>query len=428
MDLLVYTQQQLAGFISQYTPQRIVIAYSGGLDSSALLHCLSRLNLTIPVLAVHVNHGLSSNSQSWAEHCQQQCDELAIPLSVHNVSLIPEQGNLEEQAREARYKVFKTFMEQGDALLMAHHQDDQVETFFMRLMRGSGLTGLSSIPQTRSFAGGDIFRPWLQVGRKTLEAFVSEQKIPHIHDESNDETHFDRNWWRHDLLPRIKKRYPQSAASVESTIGILQQERAVLNALLQPVYNTVVELDGRLQCDALVTYSEIIQVQLIREWLEQMEVYPSLSQGQILQVLQDVVKAQVDAEPVFRWQENEIRRFNGFLYPLAHQKREAIEECEFEGEDLALPNGQLTCLKGVGLKPDQYRVVGYQGGLKAKPSGRPTKTLKKWFQEWNIPPWQRATWPVLMREDKVAAVPGLFVCEAFSTDEGWMLDYRVNKK
>ena len=428
MDLLTQTKQQLQNLLQRLKGSRVVLAYSGGLDSSALLHCVNQANLSVPVLAIHVNHGLSANSDDWVEHCERQCKALGIPLIVQEVSLSPENGNIEDQARVARYGVFESIMEEGDILLMAHHQDDQIETFFMRLMRGSGLTGLSAIPMQRPLENGYLVRPWLNVSRAELEAFVSTQDIQHIHDESNDLTHFDRNWWRHELLPKLTERYPQSSSSIETSIKILQQERELLQDLMQPIYESVVDCDGRLNCNELLNHSSAIQGQLIRSWLENLGGYPLLSQGQIEQVLKDVVCAQQDAEPVFRWHEQEIRRFNGSLYLVPHLPNMEAYQLPFNGTPLTLPQGLLSSFEGEGLLCGDYQVINYHGGLKAKPCGRSTKTLKKWFQDYQVPPWLRKSWPVLVKDDAVVAVPGLFICEGFMSQAGWVLDYIVNKK
>lgn len=440
MDLILSLKQQLA----TQSFQRIVVAYSGGLDSSALLHAVSRCELQKTVLAIHVNHGLSKHADNWVKHCEQTCHQLNIPLSVFHVQLDTEKGNVEMQARQARYEVFESQLKQGDLLLMAHHEDDQVETFMMRLMRGSGLTGLSAMPQNRPLGKGHLLRPWLHASQQTLQKFVKEQKIQHIDDESNDDIQFDRNWWRHELLPKLQGRYTQSSQSIVRSIEALQQESKLLNELLEPVYQQVVNEQGQLSCEELLKHSGDLQVQLLRTWLAKLSVFPSLSKRQLQQVIQDVITAQTDAEPVYKWHQHEIRRYDGRLYVLSGELSnwDASYDGLFQGQDIQLPQGLLHIIdkqgdkqghkhKGEqpeGLIKQAYELTCYQGGLNAKPMGRSTKTLKKWFQTYGIPPWQRAAWPVLLKDGQVAAVPGLFLCEGFHTPSGWQLDYTLNKK
>ena len=179
---------------------RIVIGFSGGLDSSALLHAMATLKKVdeafknTPVLAIHVHHGLSENADQWFEHCERFCLNMNVEFVGERVLLNKESGSLENAARNARYDVFEKHCTTRDVLLLAHHQDDQIETFMMRLMRGSGLTGLSSMQAVRPFAQAMILRPWLHVSRKQLESYVAEHNIEHIEDESNLDTKFDRNW------------------------------------------------------------------------------------------------------------------------------------------------------------------------------------------------------------------------------------------
>jgi tRNA(Ile)-lysidine synthase len=432
MDLILSLKQQLA----TQSFHRVVVAYSGGLDSSALLHAVSLCKFPQPVLAIHVNHGLSKHADSWVEHCEQTCHQLNIPLSVFHVQLDAEQGNLEMQARQARYEVFESQLEQGDLLLMAHHEDDQVETFMMRLMRGSGLTGLSAMPIKRELGKGQLLRPWLQASQQTLQKFVKEQNIQHIDDESNDDIQFDRNWWRHELLPKLQGRYPQSSRSIVRSIEALQQESKLLNELLEPVYEEVVNKQDQLICRELLKHSGDLQVQLLRTWLAKLSIFPSLSKPQLQQVIQDVILAQTDAEPVYKWHQSEIRRYDGRLYLLRGELSSwnASYDGTFQGEDISLPQGLLHLVTGKidgqqeGLIPQAYELTCYQGGLSAKPLGRSTKTLKKWFQTYGIPPWQRAAWPVLLKDGQVAAVPGLFLCEGFQGPLGWQLEYSLNKK
>ena len=312
---------------------------------------------------------------------------------------------------------------------MAHHQNDQMETFMMRIMRGSGLTGLSAMPISRSLGKGQLLRPWLACTRQDLETFVELNRIQHIHEESNDETQFDRNWWRHELLPRLEERYPQAPQSIVKTIEALQQESELLNQLLMPIYEKVLEKQERINCQLLLEQSEALQIQLLRMWMNQLSIYPLLSKLQIQQLIRDVVQAQIDAEPVFQWQQHEIRRFDGFLYYLPKMPEVTADyKLRLKGESLTLSSGTIELKEGEGVKQAEYEVRPYQGSLKAKPTGRPSKALKKWFQEYRIPPWQRAHWPVLIVDNQVAAVPGLFVCEGHLSQSGWQLDYIVNKK
>jgi tRNA(Ile)-lysidine synthase len=413
--------------------KRVLIAYSGGLDSSVLLNAVSALNLKVPVLAIHVHHGLSSNADNWLQHCQQECQRLDIPFYFEKVDLqgrgqINNTSGIELAARQARYQIFQQYLQEGDGILMAHHQDDQIETFMMRLMRGSGLTGLSAMDKQRTLGLGQLFRPLLNCSRKDLEAYAQAKSLSHIEDESNHNTEFDRNWWRQDLLPQLRNRFVQSDQSILKSVEVLKSEQQLLNDLLRPIYAGIQDAQGCLNIASLSFQPLSIQSQVIRTWLEENHLYPRLADKQLKTVLDDVVGARQDAEPEFKWQSNEIRRHNGKLYCMNTLPEINLESFPliYDGNEYShLPLGKLEQRIGLGLKPGRYELSLYDGSAKARPVNRPNKNLKKWFQEYAIPPWQRPYWPVLIKEGVVAAVPGLFVCQGYACEQGWQLRFKL---
>ena len=418
---------QLQSLRQAHSVKRIFVALSGGADSTALLHGVCGLSLNIPIIALHVHHGLSANADDWALHVENFCQGLNVPCIVERVVVENQGSGIEQAARLARYQVFAQHMQKGDVLLMGHHQDDQIETFMMRLMRGSGLTGLTVMQALRPMYGGFLLRPMLDISRDTIEAYVTKHKLINIEDESNTDTQFDRNWWRQDMLPKLQQRYPQSAQSIVKTISILQDEHQLLNDLIEPIYRKVMDGQGCLDSNKLLRESWSIQCQLIRRWLEEHERFPLLADRQIAILLNDVLKAKPDAEPLYQWQDNEVRRHNGRLYCMAKLPSLADFTVQQYGnhQHLVLVKGSLTqqTSAGIGLKPGQYEVVLYDGSLKAKAINRPSKVLKQWFQEFSIPPWQRPYWPIFLYKGEVAAVPGLFVCQGYGAQQGWQLDF-----
>ncbi|MFT5592245.1 MAG: tRNA(Ile)-lysidine synthase [Oceanicoccus sp.] len=418
----------LADCITQAKPKRILVGFSGGADSSVLLHALVQLNLPQPIIAIHVHHGLSSHANDWLALCTAQCKQLDVPLMSERAQVNIESGSLEQAARLARYEVFEKYVLAGDALLLGHHQDDQIETFMMRLMRGSGMTGLTAMDSEREFHHGRLLRPLLSITREQIETYATEFALPFVQDESNVDVSFDRNWWRHELLPMLNARYPQANQSIVKTISILQTEHALLNDLIDPIYQQMVDNQGRLDSNKLARQTWSIQCQLIRKWLEKNNRYPLLADKQIKALLGDVMRARIDAEPVFKWQDNEVRRHNGKLYvmPSLPEVDTSVFMQNFNGTSYPqLPAGKLKWQPGLGLKPGDYQLALYQGGLKARPINRPNKALKKWFQEFDIPPWQRPFWPVLLKNGEVVAVPGLFVCQGYACEQGWQFSFQI---
>ena len=164
---------------------KVCVAYSGGLDSSCLLHAVCDLQESagIELRAIHVNHGMQSHSDVWQAHCEATCKRLEVPLTSVSVHLSDDAS--EEQARDARYDVFESVLQDGETLLFAHHQDDQLETMLLRLMRGAGPAGLAGMPVARPLGRGQLCRPWLDVQRTELQDYAERHHLDWIEDDSN---------------------------------------------------------------------------------------------------------------------------------------------------------------------------------------------------------------------------------------------------
>src|SRR5690606_29120731 len=156
------------------------------------------------IIALHINHRLSPNADAWQQYCQQLCHAMNIAFFAREVKVKVNGGGLEEAARNARYDEFAEFLEVGDCLLSAHHQNDQAETFLLRLIRGSGTRGLAGIPLSRQVGEGYIFRPLLSFSREALETYATANQLQWVEDESNQDRNFDRNFVRKEILFPLK--------------------------------------------------------------------------------------------------------------------------------------------------------------------------------------------------------------------------------
>src|SRR5690606_38380138 len=198
-------------------PRRVWVAYSGGLDSTVLLHALAarRDALPAPLHAVHVNHNLHPDSARWARDCQAVCDALDVPMESFAVTVGNGRGvSVEAAARDARYDVFRDLLEDDELLLTAQHQDDQLETFLLQAFRGAGPHGLAAMPRQAPFGRGRLCRPLLDFSRAELEAWARARGLEWLDDPSNAEARFARNFLRLEILPALRQRWPQLAATV----------------------------------------------------------------------------------------------------------------------------------------------------------------------------------------------------------------------
>ena len=185
----------------------LTVAYSGGLDSTVLLHALQRIAplLNLRLTAVHVHHGLSKNANEWADHCAQTCASLNIDLSVINVFVKPLCGEgVEAAARKVRLDAL--LAHSSGQVCMAHHADDQAETVLHNLLRGSGLRGAGGIPMLR----GRVLRPFLELPKECLFDYATKRQLKWIEDESNQDRYYTRNYLRHEVVPLLRERFPKA--------------------------------------------------------------------------------------------------------------------------------------------------------------------------------------------------------------------------
>lgn len=426
--------------ISPYThASRWLIAYSGGVDSHLLLQTLVELKSDNPdwpkIEAVHVNHQLQTGADEWAQHCQLQCDKLNVPLLVQAVTIEDQpRTSLEQLAREQRYQFFESIMTGQDVLMMGHHLDDQVETALLRLLRGSGSKGLAAMPQTRVLGQGRLLRPLLEYGRDEIEKAAVHAGLQWIEDPSNQQTQFDRNFLRLSVLPQLEDRWPGYRQTIARACQ-LSDEASQLNEELAQIDADRLQLDfsaAAWSITLLRQLSPLRQKNLIRLWLSERSL-PMPSASQLQQVLKDILEASRDAQPVMQWAGIEARRFSDDLVVMPVLPAfDSSQEMQWHGESWQIPasgNMRAELETGSGLKPQRYTVRFRKGGERCKPVGRQgSQTLKKLFQEYQVPVWLRDRIPLLYSaNNELAAVAGYWVCEGFQVEpdeEGWTVSWQ----
>ena len=196
--------------------KKIYIAFSGGIDSSVLVDILgknaSKLKLNITV--IHVNHNISSNSLTWMKHCKEFCSKLGLNFISEEVNIISSGGGIESAARKARYKIFSKYLKNEEQILTAHHMNDVTETIFLRLLRGTGIDGLSGLEKSRKLGKGLLIRPFLEVSKKEIEEYAKENNINYIFDETNKDNEYDRNFLRNEIFPKLDARWNDFSSRV----------------------------------------------------------------------------------------------------------------------------------------------------------------------------------------------------------------------
>ena len=181
---LIYSNLESLLFQHASADAKIVLAYSGGVDSEVLAYCLSifaKKHKYFSYLLVHVNHSLSPNSDSWVKHCLERAKLYDLPIAVESISINKRpRSSIEELARDARYKAIFKHLDFNSVLLTAHHEDDQLESVLLALKRGSGSQGLAGISQASFVDNNLLLRPFLSINKKHLSTFAAENNIIHV--------------------------------------------------------------------------------------------------------------------------------------------------------------------------------------------------------------------------------------------------------
>jgi tRNA(Ile)-lysidine synthase len=415
---------------SALKPNRLIVAFSGGVDSRVLLELAAQYAQThgIECCAVHVHHGLSKNADHWAEQCQTWCDALSVSLAVERVSLDIDSGeSVEKLARDARYNAFQKHLSFGDVLITGQHIDDQLETFLLALKRGSGPKGLSSMAKMMPFANAHIVRPLLSVTRTDIEGAARDMALTWVEDESNQDVRFDRNFIRHQVTPTLTERWPSFRESVSRSAQLCAEQELLLDELLESHFQQALGDSQNLSVEALSQHSDLLRARLLRMWLSHCN-QPMPSKKQLKLIWHEVACAQADANPKLVLNDAEVRRFNHQLYLVRETKDLSNWQSDISMEgSLVLPDGlgelRLNSALSDGASNNRdaqsfslsdtnatLRVIFNPEGLSAHPVGRGhNRKLKKLFQEYQVPSWLRRRTPILMDGDRVIAVLGLFV-------------------
>jgi len=388
------------------------IAFSGGLDSTVLLHLLANAKDLPPLGAIHIHHGLQAAADAWPAHCQSVCDALGVPLRIMRVHVQPG-ASLERAARDARYQAFAEVTGAGEVLLTGQHRDDQAETLLFRLLRGAGVRGLAAMPAHRPLAGGHLVRPLLDVSRIELEAYAHEHRLQWIEDPSNADPRFSRNYLRHRVFPTLIERWPQALTSLARTAEHLSEAQALLDELAgmdlqgadQPSPFPWLPLPS-LVLAPLRELSDARQRNALRHWLTPLTRLPDSDHWASWYSLRD---AKGDAQPLWRLADGELHRCAERIWwvPTAWSEfSDATVSWPTLKKPLELPgNGRLEFVgeASEGSFEIRYR----QGGEIIEVPGRGRRDLKRLLNECGVPGFVRGRLPLLYRDEQLLAVPTL---------------------
>lgn len=407
----------------------VLVAYSGGMDSTVLLHALVQLKQkkSFKIKALHVNHQFCADADEWQRHCQHMCAQWGIPLICHRLNqACPKDESLEAFARTQRRAFFRRICQPNEILMKAHHLDDQSETVLLQLFRGAGPRGLSAMSASQRFAQGVIARPFLNIERQVLKQYAQVYQLNWIEDPSNVNLQFKRNYLRHQVLPNLKAQFPGINQCLSRSAAHCAHYEELAQEFSQSHLRTHSKgFSQGFDLNALKGLEGFKQRLVVRHWLIEHQLPLPNTKG-LNELLLQMLSAKADAQPSLQIQNVVFKRYQNKLF--ACQEKELYTHASplnltfpsLQRDAFPLqvdwPNGpqyQLVLKKGTGIhytKLTNYPVSLISRGQETAYS-RPmsSRTLKKRFQSLKIPPWKRRRIPLIIAGDQLVALGEYYV-------------------
>jgi tRNA(Ile)-lysidine synthase len=400
--------------------KKIWIAYSGGMDSSVLLHMVfsNREKIGKSFGVVYVDHGIQEDSLGWGDFCKTQCDYYGLCFTKININeKVPKGSSIEAWAREKRYELIGQVMNKNDLLFTAHHQDDQVETFFLQALRGAGPRGLSSMPLFKDITNAIHVRPLLNYSRSELKFYAKEKKLSWQEDSSNTDTKFDRNYLRNKVIPAFEKRWPSYRKTISRLI-VHQQECASLMSEIGLQDLKIVSHKKQLNLNMLRDLSVARQKNIIFIWLQKLQIETPNSKH-INQIVSDLINTKSDNANCINWRTVEIRKYKNLLYAYkrTHKNVDNINLKWDISRPLKIMDEILIAKTQIGnglskksIENKNIRVQYRIGGEKLRLNNTTkSKTVKQLFQERGVLPWERDSFPMIYVNGVLIAIPGICI-------------------
>ena len=422
-------------------PLRVVLASSGGADSLgalAWLHAQHQNGLINEITVVSIDHQLHPDSSEWSARAEAQANYFSIVSHIVPIK-VPERGihgqhSLESRARWSRYEALKSWLQDKfdpddvPVLVTAHHLEDQVETFLLAVLRGSGAAGLSAMPSLTRFGTGFHWRPFLGTSREHLRQCASTLPLIPVDDPSNQDLSYDRNYLRAEILPRLHDRWAQGLAGIGQSAAQSAEDQALLESLA--------EMDGdptgleRLSLRTFVDLPPQRQANLLRTWIKR---HGALMppKARLNEFLRQLGTADTNHRPELTWSEWTISRYRDELWwqatPIPSDLLDALwtdKSSPIEvkpGEYIHLVPTEEADPLAIGERwlSKEWQLRARQPGDRIQPKGSThSRSLKNLFQERGCPPWVRSSTPIVEIENKLACLVGLAVDRDFAPAAG----------
>lgn len=403
----------------------VCVAFSGGPDSTALLHALAQTPEVRAqgLRALHVDHGLHADSAAWARRCAAFCATLDLPLTTVRADVDASRGEgIEAAARRARYAAFTQHLRQGEWLALAHHRDDQIETVLLKLLRGAGPEGLGGMRALRPFARGFLWRPLLEIAREVLTNYLNTNNISFIDDPANHDPRFARNVLRHEILPRLGRHWPHFDAGVLHAAKLARGAADFIESEATIALAGCLHHDHTVAATAWLALPAALRAGALDAWLHALEL-PAPPDAARAELERQAMHAAGDRVPRVTWPGAEVRIWDGRLHATPPLAPPPVNwRATWDGTPLALPDDCGTLTLGrttTASRPTRamhleapLTVRFRTRGERIKPAGDVhTRELRDLFQQSRMPPWLRARCPLIHEHDKLIAVADLWTSE-----------------
>ncbi len=414
--------------------EEIFVAFSGGLDSTTLLHALVSIDSIDPerITALHFNHALNEQAGAWELHCKEQCRLRGVRMESHPMQPGDPRGRgTEAMAREARYEWLQAQMSMGSVLMTAHHLNDQVETVLANFFRGSGVRGLAGIRKSRSLTYGSLWRPLLGVERESIVEYAIEHGLQWIEDPMNVDCRYTRNHLRHRVLPVVREKWRGVdgviARSAENWLDaselldeIAESDLAAMRRCREGRFNLVSISD-------LTSHGRRRMTNALRMWFVQCG-FEIPHRRRLFNVIDSLIAEKREPTCLVSWPGAEVRRYRDWLYLSATRQRTTFTTLNWDRnatDPVLIHDRRLVAhpAQGAGIRSSVYDnstivIRPRRGGESCQvPGSLYHKKLKKIFQEKGIPPWQRNDIPLLYIGDSLAGVVGVCYCQPYAAGE-----------
>lgn len=439
-----------------------VVGFSGGLDSTVLLHLMWRWcqENHIALTALHIHHGIHAQADLFEKHAEQFCQHFSISFLSKRVKVNISSQSLEAAARQARYAACESSLNHGEILLFAHHAQDQAETVLLQLLRGSGVRGLAAMPMIRRFGKGLLARPLLAFSRDDMLIYANANQLNWIEDDSNQQIHLSRNFLRKEIFPKLKAHWadPVSAlcqsakhcASAQQNIDEFMRDYYLKSEFNLKKNVDNVSLEHSNVISHIFSYATIsekpisFQLECLRSWIYFNEfcMPPKLKLENFLKQIQ---VAGMDRFPLMKWGECEIRKYGHQLFLMksfpsfdlqtTQEKKPIVWKL---GENQKVFLGQCKSKQSCAQTHSRFYISARikQIDIRFRQEGAQIKlnqhrqSLKNLFQRYRVPPWLRSHLPLLYIQEECVGILGVVLSHSIQAklgEEAWYVDFSFDE-